>query len=111
MGDADKVAFCGLYCAECSKFLDERCPGCRENGKATWCKVRACCLENDFGSCADCREFSDPMDCRMYNNFFSKVMGVVLHSDRGACIRMIKQKGYDGFAEHMAKNKMRTIRR
>ncbi len=111
MGDVEKVAFCGLYCAECGKLQDGKCPGCRENEKASWCKVRECCLENDYGSCADCREFPDAMDCANFNNFFSKVFGTVFRSDRGACIRMIKEKGYDEFADHMEKNRLKSIRR
>ena len=51
---AELVARCGLYCGACGSYLKGRCPGCRENVKATWCKVRACCGEHSYASCADC---------------------------------------------------------
>ena len=46
ISDPKLVAFCGLYCGACKAYLKERCPGCHDNEKATWCKVRTCCLEN-----------------------------------------------------------------
>mgnify|MGYP001174253203 CR=1 FL=1 len=44
------VAYCGLYCGQCTKYLKGKCPGCKENEKASWCKTRSCCIENDFAS-------------------------------------------------------------
>lgn len=110
IADSSLIAFCGLYCGSCGSYLKGKCPGCRENTKASWCKIRTCCKDNNYLSCADCKITELP-DCGKYNNFFSKVIGFILNSDRSACIRRIKETGYDGFAAEMAENKRQTIRR
>jgi hypothetical protein len=109
--DSDLAAYCGLYCGACGSYLKERCPGCHKNEKASWCKVRACCIENNIATCADCPDFSDPNDCRKYNNIISKVVGFVLRSNRSACIRQIKEIGVEGHAKKMAELKCSTIRK
>jgi len=111
VAETNLVAYCGLYCGACRSFLKGKCPGCHDNTKATWCKVRSCCMENKFLSCADCRTFDDPGDCRKFNNPVSKVIGFVLRSDRGACIRQIKSLGLDGHAADMALNMRHSMRR
>lgn len=108
---AEMVAYCGLYCGACSSFLKERCPGCHDNKKATWCKIRLCCIERGYLSCADCQEFSDPQQCAKFNNFFSKIIGFVLRSDRAACIRKIKKIGIKSYADLMTSEKKHSIRR
>jgi len=100
--DPEQVAYCGIYCAACPKLQKERCPGCHGNEKASWCKVRSCCIEHDYATCADCTEFSDPTECRKFNNFFSKMIGFVLRSDRPACIQQVKTLGLEGHAKAMA---------
>lgn len=110
VADKNLVAFCGLYCGACRSYLSGKCPGCKENIKATWCKVRSCCLENNFSSCADCTVL--PLkDCRKHNSFISKIFGLVFNSDRAACIEQIKVIGYDGFALEMTNTRRQTIRR
>ena len=109
--DKDLIAYCGLYCAACKKYLREKCPGCHENIKAGWCKVRSCCIENSFSSCADCRIVEDLKECKKLNNFISKVFAIVFHSDRLACLALIKEKGYDEYAGEMAEKKIMSIKR
>lgn len=111
VADTNNIAFCGLYCGACGRYRRGRCPGCRENEKATWCKVRACCLEHGHASCADCTEHADPADCRKLNNFMAKVLGVLFNSNRQACLKMIKDKGYDDFAIYMTRNKVQSLPR
>lgn len=96
------VSMCGLYCGACKGYLKEKCKGCAENAKATWCKIRTCCLEKGLTSCAECREFSDPQDCNKFNNALARVVGFFLNSDRRKGVLMIKEKGRLGFADHMA---------
>ncbi len=103
------VAACGLYCGACKSFLKGKCPGCRENKKASWCKVRSCNLEHNTSSCAQCSEFVDPMACKKFNNVISKAFGFVFNSDRGACIRQIRDQGIEGHAQTMTSAGRMTI--
>lgn len=105
------IAFCGLYCAACRSYVKGKCPGCAENAKATWCKVRTCNLEHDYKSCADCRDFSNPKDCKKFNNPMAKIFEFVFRSDRPASISMIKEKGYENYAAYMCENKLQVIRK
>lgn len=109
--DKSLVAFCGLYCGACGSYLKERCPGCAANNKASWCGIRKCCKGKGILSCAECTDFADAMDCRKFNNLMSKLFGLVFRSDRGACIRQIKESGLEGHARKMASAKVQTIRR
>lgn len=106
----EMIAFCGLYCGSCGSFLKGKCPGCRESAKNTWCAIKKCCTENNFKTCADCN-ISAVRECKKYNSLISKVIGLVLNSDRAACIERIKEKGTDAFATEMATNRMQTIKR
>lgn len=108
--DKNLIAYCGLYCGSCKSYLNGKCPGCRDNTKATWCKVRECCIGNNFQSCADCTTIS-LLDCSKYNNFISKAFGYIFNSDRPACIARIKEIGYDEFSVEMALNKTQSIKR
>jgi len=95
------VSMCGLYCGACSRYLKEKCKGCAENAKATWCKVRQCCLEHNYSTCAECKEHTDPAACGKFNNIISKAFGLVFNSDRRAGIMMIHQDGKRQFMEEM----------
>ncbi|MFH0725802.1 MAG: DUF3795 domain-containing protein [Pseudomonadota bacterium] len=109
--NAELVAYCGLYCGACRSFLQGKCKGCHENSKATWCKVRSCCLEHQITSCAECAEFTDPRNCKKLNNFMAKLFALVFQSDRAACIAQIKQLGLEGHARDMAEKRTHTIKR
>lgn len=98
----DLVAQCGLYCGACRRHLRGKCPGCRENARAGWCKVRSCSLERGYSSCAECAEFPDVRDCPKFHNAVSRVIGFALRSDRPACIAQIKALGLEGHARRMA---------
>lgn len=108
--DNHLIAYCGLYCGACRSYLAGRCPGCKDNVKATWCKIRQCCTENNFTSCADCKSIG-LTECKKYNNFISKVIGYLFNSDRSACISKIREIGYDAFATEMASNRKQTLKR
>ena len=111
VSDPRLVAHCGLYCGACGAYLKERCPGCHENRKATWCKVRACCLGHQYPSCADCAEFADPNACRKFNNLIAKLFGLLFRSDRAACVAQLRQLGLQGHADDMAAHRRQTIKR
>ena len=110
-GSPELVAHCGLYCGACRSYLKGRCPGCHGNTKATWCKVRTCCTGRNIKTCAECSDFQDPRDCGKYHNFIAKVIGVVLRSDRAACIAQIRKLGLEGHAQAMADANRQTLRR
>src|SRR5690242_19702409 len=91
--DVNLVAHCGLYCGACKKHLSGKCPGCHGNDKASWCTVRSCCKEHGYATCADCKQFADPMACGKFNNVFAKLFGLVFNSSRSACIARIRVDG------------------
>jgi hypothetical protein len=109
--DVNLVAFCGLYCGGCRAYLNEHCPGCKENKKAGWCKIRVCCLDNNYKSCAECIDFKDVDDCRKFNNAISKIFAFVFRSNRQACIRQVRDNGLNGHAEIMTRVKKHTLPR
>ncbi len=109
--DKNCIAFCGLYCGACKRYLNGKCPGCRENEKATWCGIRQCCAGNGYASCADCREFTDVNECKKFNNAISKIFGFIFRSNRKACVEMIRKNGYEVFAAEMAGKGLQSIRR
>ncbi len=107
----DLVSACGLYCGSCSKYFKGKCEGCAKNEKATWCKIRKCCIEKEIKSCAECKEYANVKDCKMFDNFVSKMFEFVFKSDRKAGINMIKESGYEEFAKHMAENQLVSMKK
>jgi len=85
-----EIAACGLFCGNCRKFGKGSCPGCRPNEKASWCKVRACCIEHGWQSCAECT-LMPPQTCKKFDNFIAKVFQVVFRSDRRGCVERIRE--------------------
>ncbi len=110
VADTSLVARCGLYCGACKRYLKGGCPGCTANVKASWCKVRTCCIEHEHASCADCVDFDDPKKCGKYNSFVARLFGVILRSDRRSCIMQIKEHGAEVYAETMAASGAMTLR-
>ena len=109
--DPNLVAFCGLYCGACKRYLKEKCPGCQGNEKATWCAVRKCCLENNHRSCADCRVYATASECKKFKNLMSKLFAFLFGSDRQACIDAIKERGYENYAEDMSVKKIHSVKK
>ena len=111
VSDKALVAACGLYCGACRAYRKERCPGCRDNGKASWCKVRACCRERGYATCAECETFPDPRSCATFHAPLARVIGFLLRSDRSACVRRIREVGPEAFAREMAAAGRPSLRR
>jgi hypothetical protein len=109
--DVNLVAFCGLYCGACRAYLKDHCPGCKENTKAAWCKIRTCCIESKYASCADCMDFTDVNDCKKFNNIISNTFALVFRSNRKACIEQIRSKGKVKHAEIMTAAGSHSLRR
>lgn len=109
--DSELVSYCGLYCGSCSKYLKGKCEGCAKNEKATWCKIRKCCTEKQINSCAQCDVYSDVKDCKMFDNFVSRMFEFVFKSDRKAGINMIKNSGFEEFVKYMAENNLVSMKK
>lgn len=109
--NAGLVAFCGLYCGNCGKYKAGRCGGCRENQKASWCKVRACGLERGYRSCADCKDFDDVTRCRKFQNPIRRIVSWFFNSDLPATIRHIRAVGPETYAREMAANGGHALKR
>ena len=107
--DVRLIAACGLYCGACRKYLSGKCPGCRDNVAASWCKIRKCVAAKNFRTCAECG--MDVDGCRIYSNFIAKLFGLIFRSDRPACIRFIKEHGERAYADEMAGLKCQTIKK
>lgn len=99
--DLNLVAYCGLYCGTCPSYKKGKCLGCHTNEKASWCKIRSCNIQKGISSCAECDEYTKVNDCKKFNNFFSRAIGLVLNSDRRKGILYIKSQGRQAFAEQM----------
>ncbi len=111
VSNPDMVAYCGLYCGACGSYLKEKCPGCHENTKAGWCKIRVCCEENQYQTCADCKEYDDPRKCGKFSNLMSKLFALIFRSDRAACIANIRELGVQDYADKMAGLKQQSIKK
>lgn len=111
VADVKLVAYCGLYCGACGAYRKGRCPGCHENARASWCKVRACCQGQGYGSCAECAEHAEPKACRWFNNWIAKLFGLIFRSDRAACIHQIREVGLEGHAQRMAEAQRQSLPR
>ena len=109
--DSKLVAYCGIYCGTCPKYIKGKCPGCHENVKGTWCKIRTCNMDNSYNSCADCKEFTNVKECKKYDNPFSRMFEFFYGTDRKAGIEIIKEKGYEDFAKYMVENGLVAVKK
>ena len=109
------IAYCGLYCKECPSFKSGKCEGCRGNSAKSavvykQCKVRPCCIENGFFTCADCTIYASTKDCKKYNPLLLKIASWIESSDRSKAIEMIKANGRKDFAAFMDDKKWVIIK-
>lgn len=106
----DLVAKCGLYCGNCKTYQKGKCPGCETNQKATWCKARICCIENNYDTCADCTT-TNPLDCKKFSNFVSDIFSFVFRSDRPASIQFINENGKEAYVDLMIDQKRMSMKK
>ena len=79
---------------------------CKKNANADrWCKVRVCVKNNNFKSCAECKEYKNVKGCKKFNNIFSKIFALIFGSNRKWCIDRIREVGYHNFTKEMALSK------
>jgi hypothetical protein len=108
---SELIAACGLYCGACHRYKKGKCPGCAENVKATWCKIRTCTKEKGYHTCAECTEFADVQACRKFNNIFAKIFALIFKSDRPASVKLISAIGVDAYAREMAEKGVSVLKR
>jgi len=104
--DENLISHCGLYCGACPSFKSGKCDGCRgDSAKSAivykQCKVKPCCVENEFFTCADCTIYASTKECKKYNPLLLKIASWVESSDRSKAIEMIKAKGRTEFLTFM----------
>lgn len=109
--NSGNIAYCGLYCEACKRYINGKCPRCGKNEKASWCGIRKCCINNEYKSCADCATYNDPDECKQFNNWISRVIGFLFRSDRRGCIEYIKKNGYEQYAEYMSSEGRMSMKR
>ncbi|MHA2496268.1 MAG: DUF3795 domain-containing protein [Candidatus Hodarchaeales archaeon] len=105
MNLAQNVAACGLYCGNCRKLKQGTCPGCPsiEEGKAPgWCKIRPCTIEKGYSTCAECAEWRE---CKIRDNFMSKLFGFLFRSNKTAMLTYIEKNGLESYAKLMSEQK------
>ena len=108
--DKNLIAFCGLYCGTCSKYKKGKCPGCKENIKASWCKIRTCNMDNNFENCTQCT-LTKPEDCKKLNNAIGKIFELVFRTDRLASLRYINDNGGKLYAQKMCDLQQMSIKK
>jgi len=104
--DENLIAHCGLFCGACPQYTSGKCEGCRGDSEKCavlyrGCKVKPCCEENDFFTCADCTIYSSTKECKKYNPILLKIASRVESSDRSKAIEMIRTKGQAEFLAFM----------
>ena len=105
-GNDQYIGYCGLYCKACPAFISGKCDGCRGDSERCAvlykkCKVKPCCEENGFFTCANCTICASLKDCKKYNPLFLKILSWIGSTNRSKCIEMIKEKGNSEFLAFM----------
>ena len=111
VNDKNLVAYCGLYCGSCGAYHRNRCKGCHDNVKASWCKIRTCCINNKYLTCAECQKHTDIQQCSFFNNFVAKIFAFIFKSDRNACIDQIRSNGLEYHAKDMSSKGLQSMKR
>jgi len=113
--NTDLVSYCGFYCGACPTFIEGKCKGCKGDSpkcavgyKA--CKVRPCCIENQYSSCAECKKYGSVRDCKLYNPIMIRFGQFITRTNRRKGIEMIKEKGEVEFANFMSDKNWVTIK-
>ncbi len=104
------IAACGLYCGSCRKYIKGSCPGCKENIKATWCKIRSCNLEHHTANCTECT-ITNSEECKSLNNTIGKIFKFVFKTDRLASLQYIANYGEQSYVDKMTALKQMAIKK
>lgn len=94
-----EIGCCGAYCKTCPEFKNTRCQGCKvgyedrkRDIKNTKCKIKACCIQKGYYTCADCDRYAT---CEIIQNFYNKTP--YKYKKYKEATLFIKNNGYDDF--------------
>ncbi len=94
------LARCGLVCSNCGAHKKGRCGGCHcDKPMNRGCTVKKCCVDRQFGTCAECKEFEDLRECGKLNNWVAKIFAFIFRSDRIGSLCRIRDVGAEQFCE------------
>ena len=96
-----EIGCCGAYCRTCPEFRNTKCRGCKigytDGGrdiKKAKCKMKVCCIEKGFHSCADCDSYST---CPIIQGFYRKKSYKYKKYEEATLY--IRENGYSNFIE------------
>ena len=109
------VSYCGLYCGACTAYQNGKCKGCKGDSPNCAigyraCKVRPCCMEKRYSTCAECKEHPCVQKCKDFNPLFMRAGCFLSGTSRSRGIEMIKEKGEKAFIDFMAGKKWVAIK-
>lgn len=113
--DEKLASYCGFYCGACPTYVAKKCAGCRGDLPQCAvgyrkCRVRACCADHSYVTCADCKEYESAKQCKKYNPLPIKLGEFLSGTSRGKAIELIKQKGLEEFVEYMVGKEWVTVK-
>jgi hypothetical protein len=109
------ISYCGFYCNACPLLIKGKCKGCKGNTPDcavgyNACKVRPCCIENGYSTCAECKKYESVRDCKKFNPFMIRFGEFISRTKRTKGIEMIKEKGEQAFVDFMKEKNWVTIK-
>ena len=109
------ISHCGFYCGACPAYLSGKCEGCRGDSPKCAvgmkkCKVKQCCVESRFFSCADCTKFTTTQDCKKYNPLSIRFGEWISSTSRRKAIEMMREVGHVEFMAYMVDKNWVTIK-
>lgn len=113
--DINLISYCGFYCGACPKSIKNQCFGCKgDNSQCAIgykaCKVRPCCIENGYSSCAECEKYNSVKECQIYNPILVRFGQFITRTSRRKGIEMIKENGEIEFVKFMSDKNWVTIK-
>lgn len=61
------------------------------------CKVKKCCIDRQYTTCAECNEFVNLKECGKLYNLISRFFGFVFRTNRIGNLNRVREVGIDQF--------------
>lgn len=109
------ISYCGFYCGACPKFVKGQCLGCKGDKPKcavgyNACKVRPCCMQNAYATCADCTKYKTVKDCKEFNPLMIRLGQFITSTNRRLGIELIKKEGEAAFVQFMAEKNWVSVK-